>query len=91
MIDRLSTVPSFAVGNSIFRCWIVDDGVNELDLPAIRYVWRSMCGRFAVGHRYVNGRRLFWARTDGEIVGAEFLTRKFAMGAAVGPARRSAA
>lgn len=91
MTDHRSTVPPFTVAGVTFVCWVVDDGVNDLGLPATRYVWRSTCGRFAAGHRYVNGRRLFWARGDGEVVGAEFPTRKFAMGAAVGAAHRSAA
>ena len=79
MDDRRSTVPTFTVAGVTFVCWIVDDGN--------RYVWRSECGRYAAGRI----GRLCWARRDGQVVGAEFPSLKFAMSVAVGAAQRRSA
>jgi hypothetical protein len=87
MTDHPSTVPPFTIPGATFVCWIVDDGPNEAGIPGQRYVWRSTCGRYAVGRRV----RTYWARRDGRVVGANFLTSKLAMIAAVSGARREAA
>jgi hypothetical protein len=76
-----SSVPTFAILGATFCCWTATDADGGQ-----RYVWRSTCGRFAVGRR----GRLCWARSDGRIVGGEFDTMKLAMIAAVGAAREAA-
>ncbi len=86
--ERLSDVPKFTLRGVVWRCWIVPDGLNELGLSGERFVWRSVCGRYAagrLGYRRVGDgtlQALHWARRNGRVVGAEFPTNRAAMAAA---------
>lgn len=81
MTDRLSTVQPFEVGGVLFRCWIVDDGVNEIGVPSERYEWRSDDGVCRVGKN--SGNAMSWAALRGRIIGQHYQTRKAAMEAVV--------
>lgn len=69
MSFRRSTVPEFSIAGVTFTCWITEE--ND-------YVWRSACGRTAVGR----GGRTFWARADGQGLGTGYVTLRLAMLAA---------
>lgn len=79
MTDCLSTVPTFALGDSVWRCWVTDNGQ--------RYEWRSTCGRMRAGRR--DG--LWRAVVDGREVYGSHESLKAAMQAAHRASERRAA
>lgn len=77
---RSDGIQPFTLSGTTFLCFSRTDG---------RFVWRSMCGRFAVGR---HGAKC-WARADGDVIGADYGALIEAMRAATeaGARRRSAA
>ena len=89
MTDTPSIVPAFEFDGVTFRCWITDDGVNELGIPAKRHEWRSVDGRCRAGRN--SGNAMSWSSVDGRMFGIHFQSTRLAMQAAVRVTQRRAA
>lgn len=79
--ENISHIPPFKIGGITFQCFIESDGVNELGIPATRYVWRSGDNRLAAGRN--RGSSTCWAVRDRNYVGRHYPGLKEAMLAAV--------
>jgi len=87
--DKPGGVPPFEIGGVEFHCWVATT------FEGTPYVWRSRCGRLAVGKRITlrtatdhdgfQVERSFaecWARIDGRLIGRDYGGLKTAMAAA---------
>jgi len=77
MTDHISTIPPFKVSNIEFRCWVTDDGLNELGIRATRFEWRAHDGKIKCGRH--EGSGLCWAMVHGKRVGNGYPSLKAAM------------
>jgi hypothetical protein len=53
-----------------FERVVAPDGLNELDLPAVRYEWRTKDGRCTIARNI--GENTYWAKVDGQFVGKAY-------------------
>lgn len=78
---KRADVETFAIDGVEFACWIEADGVNEMGIPAVRFVWRSADGRCQLGRNA--GNAMCWARVDERVIGTHYRDLKAAMAATV--------